>query len=221
MVPADSRRIPRVPRYSGLHYASFRFEYGVVTLCDRTFQTVLLTKFLAMSWSYNPNNAVTLLVWAIPRSLATTGGIIVIFFSCIHGSRVICTSPWLIAAYHVLHRLREPRHPPCALAYFHYHVHTPFLKQSGWYILLALLVLTKSLFFSLLHHVKDLYKILWRILWDWLASQVYPYFLWRITDSNRWPPACKAGALASWANPPCCSFSKAGAKVSVLFWTRK
>ncbi len=25
---------------------------------------------------------------------------------------------------------------------------------------------------------------------------------WRITDSNRWPPACKAGALASWANPP-------------------
>ena len=26
--------------------------------------------------------------------------------------------------------------------------------------------------------------------------------MWRITDSNRWPPACKAGALASWANPP-------------------
>ena len=29
---------------------------------------------------------------------------------------------------------------------------------------------------------------------------------WRITDSNRWPPACKAGALASWANPPICPF---------------
>ena len=26
--------------------------------------------------------------------------------------------------------------------------------------------------------------------------------LWRISESNRWPPACKAGALASWANPP-------------------
>ena len=26
--------------------------------------------------------------------------------------------------------------------------------------------------------------------------------LWRITDSNRWPSACKADALASWANPP-------------------
>jgi hypothetical protein len=31
---------------------------------------------------------------------------------------VICTSPKLIAAYHVLHRLWEPRHPPCALTYF-------------------------------------------------------------------------------------------------------
>ena len=36
----------------------------------------------------------------------------------IHGSRVICTYPWLIAAYHVLHRLREPRHPPDALTCF-------------------------------------------------------------------------------------------------------
>ena len=40
----------------------------------------------------------------------------------IRGSKVICTSPRLIAAYHVLHRLREPRHPPCALAYFPRHV---------------------------------------------------------------------------------------------------
>ena len=36
----------------------------------------------------------------------------------IRGSKVICTLPRLIAAYHVLHRLREPRHPPCALTYF-------------------------------------------------------------------------------------------------------
>ena len=35
--------------------------------------------------------------------------------SDIHGSRVVCTSPWLFAAYHVLRRLREPRHPPYAL----------------------------------------------------------------------------------------------------------
>ena len=42
-------------------------------------------------------------------------------FSCgfphseIHGSRDICSSPWLFAAYHVFLRLLVPRHPPCAL----------------------------------------------------------------------------------------------------------
>ena len=34
------------------------------------------------------------------------------------GSMVICTFPRLIAACHVLHRLREPRHPPDALTCF-------------------------------------------------------------------------------------------------------
>ena len=34
----------------------------------------------------------------------------------IHGSRDICSSPWLFAAYHVLLRLSVPRHPPCALS---------------------------------------------------------------------------------------------------------
>ena len=81
-------------------------------------------------------------VWALPRSLATTGGIICYFLflgvlrcfsspgslpakgrvdmlhisglshSEINGSEVICTYPSLIAAYHVLRRLNEPRHSP-------------------------------------------------------------------------------------------------------------
>ena len=33
----------------------------------------------------------------------------------ISGSMLICSSPKLIAAYHVLHRLLMPRHSPCAL----------------------------------------------------------------------------------------------------------
>ena len=33
----------------------------------------------------------------------------------ISGSMGICPSPKLFAAYHVLHRLLVPRHPPCAL----------------------------------------------------------------------------------------------------------
>ena len=86
-----------------------------------------------MSRSYYPADAETSTVWANPRSLAATGGITVVFFSCryldvsvpcvgmpygmthlqcaglshseISGSKVICTYPELIAAYHVLHRL--------------------------------------------------------------------------------------------------------------------
>jgi len=38
----------------------------------------------------------------------------------IHGSTLFCSSPWLIAALHVLHRLCMPRHPPCALYNFMY-----------------------------------------------------------------------------------------------------
>ena len=33
----------------------------------------------------------------------------------IHGSKLILSSPWLIAEYHVFHRLLLPRHPPNAL----------------------------------------------------------------------------------------------------------
>ncbi len=92
----------------------------------------------------------TIRVWANARSLATTCAITFVFFSygyldvsvphvrlpCgmaglqpaglphsdIRGSRVICTYPRLFAAYHVLRRLREPRHPPSALSYFLYFI---------------------------------------------------------------------------------------------------
>src|SRR5215475_13095212 len=36
--------------------------------------------------------------------------------SDISGSMCVCHSPELFAAYHVLHRLLVPRHPPCALS---------------------------------------------------------------------------------------------------------
>ena len=42
--------------------------------------------------------------------------------------------------------------------------------------------------------------IMSKIVWEY--SDLTESQEWRITDSNRWPPACKAGALASWANPP-------------------
>ena len=79
MVPADSRRIPRAPRYSGYRYASCRFAYRTVTVYGATFQRLPLTTCLAITRSYYPAEAGTSAVWALPRSLATTGGIIVYF----------------------------------------------------------------------------------------------------------------------------------------------
>ena len=38
--------------------------------------------------------------------------------SDIRGSILVCKSPRLFAAFHVLRRLQEPRHPPYALSYF-------------------------------------------------------------------------------------------------------
>ena len=46
MDPADSRRITRVPRYSGYRYASPCFVYGAVTRYGQTFQTVPLARLL-------------------------------------------------------------------------------------------------------------------------------------------------------------------------------
>ena len=101
---------------------------------------------LRIAQSYNPGIAVTIPVWAYSISLAATLEIDVSFFSSsyldvsvqrvsphcwvtgllpaglshsdIRGSILVCKSPRLFAAYHVLHRLQEPRHPPSALSYF-------------------------------------------------------------------------------------------------------
>ena len=113
-----------------------------------TFSKVFCSRFAYNVAVLQPRRRLaTSAVWAVPRSLATTGGIIVYFLflrvlrcfssprwpllkqmSCLQhdglshseigGSKVICTYPPLIAAYHVLHRLSEPRHPPSALIYF-------------------------------------------------------------------------------------------------------
>ena len=123
-----------------------------------------------ITWSYNPNSAKTELVWANPISLAATIGIINYFLflrvlrcfsspglllkkvtglqpaglphSEICESKVMCTSSQLIAAYHVLHRLCKPRHPPFALNYFlktlTLYVHTNMSKNF-------LIIITKSI----------------------------------------------------------------------------
>ena len=46
MVPADSRRITRVPRYSGYRYVESCFKYRTFTLCGSSFQKILFTRFI-------------------------------------------------------------------------------------------------------------------------------------------------------------------------------
>ena len=47
MVPADSRRIPRDPRYSGCHLTPSRFTYRTITLCGSTFQMILFAVWIS------------------------------------------------------------------------------------------------------------------------------------------------------------------------------
>ena len=49
--------------------------------------------------------------------------------SDIRGSRDMCSSPRLFAAYHVFLRLSVPRHPSCALLRFTYSLHNLLLKS--------------------------------------------------------------------------------------------
>ena len=126
------------------------FAYGAITRYGSSFQRLRLTSVHPfVDGPTTPVGAETPPVWALARSLATTGAIIGLFslppgtemfqfpgfasptggyrpeagglpHSEICGSRDICSSPQLIAAYHVLLRLREPRHPSCALVSFLY-----------------------------------------------------------------------------------------------------
>ena len=116
-----------------------------------------------MSWSYNPIYAVTYMVWAPSISLAATLKIDVSFFSSsyldvsvqrvsslcsvlgllpnglshsdISGSILVCKSPELFAAYPVLLRLQEPRHPPYALNYFLTTPHIPYWLYMRLYLI--------------------------------------------------------------------------------------
>ena len=81
MVLADSDRISRVPPYSGYCQDCIYYLYRTVTVCGRLFQNLSSFKYFSMSQPYNPIIAETIMVQAVPSSLATTMGIIIIFFS--------------------------------------------------------------------------------------------------------------------------------------------
>ena len=156
MVVVDSRRVPRVPRYSGARHEPHRFclrgyhplwpvlpddstsgsvcnspalnQAGPTTPIDPKthrfglfrVRSPLLTKSLncflflqVLRWftslssllpAYEFSREILHFHWSgLPHSE-------------IPGLTLVCSSPRLIAAYHVLHRLSSPRHPPYALS---------------------------------------------------------------------------------------------------------
>ena len=148
MVPADSARISRVPAYSGaVLSAMLSFAYGAVTLCGAPFQKLPLNIMADAPTVLQPRpcrnraglgccafarhylrNRFCFLFLRVMRCFSSPGSPspwvsdaiarIGLPHSEIHASTGICPYAWLIAACHVLRRLREPRHPSCALLSF-------------------------------------------------------------------------------------------------------
>ena len=133
MVPADSDRVSRAPPYSGSYQVINLFRLQDFHPLWFNFPVNSAINLQSILQSYNPTDAQTTVVWAIPISLAATEGITFVFFSsgyldvsvrrvCLHcwitclqhaglshseifGSSLMCKSPKLIAAYRVLLRL--------------------------------------------------------------------------------------------------------------------
>ena len=123
--------------------------YGIITLCDATFQMLPLCTWVPQRGPTTPDMHCYIsglgsspfarhywgnhCLFSLPQGtkmfqfpwFASLHTVVIaalqaagLSHSEIPGSKVICTYPRLIAAYHVLHRLREPRHPPDALTCF-------------------------------------------------------------------------------------------------------
>ena len=147
MVPPDSDRVPPAPPYSGFGLGGTSVSRtGLSPAAARLSRRVPLPTLGPCRPPYNPARASTPAVWALPLSLAATRGVTFVFLSSDYldvsvrrvrllsnrmtrlqragfphsgtrGSSAVRASPRLFAACRALHRLREPRHPPCALRY--------------------------------------------------------------------------------------------------------
>ena len=79
MVPPYSHRVSRVRRYSGYSWLVFSFVYRTLTFFGLLSHTIRLDT--SIPYAVQTPKIFLLLVWPLPRSLATTSGISVDFFS--------------------------------------------------------------------------------------------------------------------------------------------
>src|SRR5690606_6073731 len=147
MVPANSAGISPVPAYSGYPPKNVSLPLRGSHPLRPAFPCGSGRNTSPLRGSYYPGRAVTRPVWAVPLPLAATHGITLVFSSSgyldvsvprvrpptlrrgapvargglphseTRGSNRLCRSPRIVAAWRVLHRLWEPRHPPCALVH--------------------------------------------------------------------------------------------------------
>ena len=104
--PISHIKVPQPRRDKSLRFGLFRFRSPLLTESLRFLFLRLLRCFTS------PGLALTDYEF-IRQYPAKRDGFP---HSEIHGSKPVCGSPWLIAAYHVLHRLLAPRHSPLALS---------------------------------------------------------------------------------------------------------
>jgi hypothetical protein len=92
---------PQAARRSSLGYSHFARHYSGNHYCFLFLP--LLRCFSSRGWLSFEYYTFSIVGWPIRKS---------------RDIMLVCSSSWLIAAYHVLHRLSDPRHPPCALSCF-------------------------------------------------------------------------------------------------------
>ena len=103
------------PGVHALRFGLFRFRSPLLTESHVVFSS---SGYLDVSVHRVPLHTLWIGVWMI-RVLRTGFP-----HSDICGSRIICISPQLFAAYHVFLRLLVPRHPPCALLCLIFSMHS-------------------------------------------------------------------------------------------------
>ena len=123
--------------------------------------------------------------------------------SDICGSRDICSSPQLFAAYHVFRRLLVPRHPPCAL--LRLTTTCIALHVSAWVLLLSCLLLIVSFWKQplgclVINHLSSLASGTRKTSFprSWIFAE-YPL------PSFRLHPLTRKRVRAATANPAGCS----------------
>ena len=113
--------------------------------------------------------------------------------SVTRGSKDVCSYPRLFAAYYDLHRLLVPRHPPYALNCLTILFHTQSFPCAS---IIRCSSFEVSLYCNVcLRHPNRRCRRFSKI---WIQK---PGSIWRCTDSNRGPSACKADALPTELHP--------------------